>query len=332
MSEGDKLLAAIIANPGDDNLRLMYADWCQEVGDDERAAAMRQQIADSRHGVASGPTDLESTNVYISKFSGLSLGWFRGFINCVTCTAEDWFREAANVVPVNPPIELVTLTTPVELVFSDMVFREWDTRDTRRHHVAFEWSVHSAPTEVVQGGRLIDTVFSQRVIDHRELVMARDDRFLASVVEQLRHDAELARTPTGYLNMKWGDKGDQKGHVKKFVLPGSQALGAAAAECEARRDVAGWMREARRFLLRNDVRPDVIYVDREFFYMLMQHIESRADYLGLDMDTLVEDLMFMRIPVRIREEETGRRGPYTFGGLPLPIQAPRGIFPPGTSS
>jgi uncharacterized protein (TIGR02996 family) len=38
------LLAAILANPDDDNVRLVYADWLQEHGDDARAEFIRVQI------------------------------------------------------------------------------------------------------------------------------------------------------------------------------------------------------------------------------------------------------------------------------------------------
>ncbi len=44
MSDHDALLAAVIADPGDDLPRLAYADWCDENRDPDRAAFIRAQI------------------------------------------------------------------------------------------------------------------------------------------------------------------------------------------------------------------------------------------------------------------------------------------------
>lgn len=43
MSEGDKLLQAILDNPEDDALRLVYADWLEERGD-PRGEFIRVQV------------------------------------------------------------------------------------------------------------------------------------------------------------------------------------------------------------------------------------------------------------------------------------------------
>lgn len=48
MNDGDALLAAILANPDDDTARLVYADWLQEHGDEDRAAFIRLQIERER--------------------------------------------------------------------------------------------------------------------------------------------------------------------------------------------------------------------------------------------------------------------------------------------
>jgi uncharacterized protein (TIGR02996 family) len=47
---GDALLADIIADPGDDGLRLIYADWLEESGDEARAEFIRVQIKIVRGG------------------------------------------------------------------------------------------------------------------------------------------------------------------------------------------------------------------------------------------------------------------------------------------
>jgi uncharacterized protein (TIGR02996 family) len=44
MTDGDALLAAVIAHPDDDTPRLVYADWLQENGQPERAEFIRLQI------------------------------------------------------------------------------------------------------------------------------------------------------------------------------------------------------------------------------------------------------------------------------------------------
>src|SRR5215203_3911185 len=43
MTDGDALIAAILANPDEDTPRLVYADWLQEHGDEERAEFIRLQ-------------------------------------------------------------------------------------------------------------------------------------------------------------------------------------------------------------------------------------------------------------------------------------------------
>ena len=44
-SEGDGLRAAILAQPDDDILRLIYADWLQENDQSDRAAFIRAQVS-----------------------------------------------------------------------------------------------------------------------------------------------------------------------------------------------------------------------------------------------------------------------------------------------
>ena len=45
LSDGDGLRAAIIAQPDDDTLRLIYADWLQENDQSDRAAFVRAQVS-----------------------------------------------------------------------------------------------------------------------------------------------------------------------------------------------------------------------------------------------------------------------------------------------
>lgn len=58
MSEGDAILQDIIANPADDGLRLIYADWCEDNGQAERAEFIRVQI-ELHRGYRVDPTTRE---------------------------------------------------------------------------------------------------------------------------------------------------------------------------------------------------------------------------------------------------------------------------------
>lgn len=44
ISTGDVILSDIIASPGDDGLRLIFADWLEDAGDPDRAAFIRVQV------------------------------------------------------------------------------------------------------------------------------------------------------------------------------------------------------------------------------------------------------------------------------------------------
>lgn len=48
MTDRDALLAAVLANPDDDLPRLVYADWCEDRGDPDRAAFIRVQVERDR--------------------------------------------------------------------------------------------------------------------------------------------------------------------------------------------------------------------------------------------------------------------------------------------
>jgi uncharacterized protein (TIGR02996 family) len=52
MTDGEALLAAVIDNPDDDAVRLVYADWLEDEGDRARAEFIRTQI--EREGLAEG--------------------------------------------------------------------------------------------------------------------------------------------------------------------------------------------------------------------------------------------------------------------------------------
>lgn len=60
-STGNELLAAVLASPDDDNVRLVYADWLQENGQGDRAEFIRVQLR-----LAKMPRPLEVKKLYAS--------------------------------------------------------------------------------------------------------------------------------------------------------------------------------------------------------------------------------------------------------------------------
>jgi uncharacterized protein (TIGR02996 family) len=48
MSDGEALLRAVVENPADDGVRLVYADWLEENGDAERGEFIRMQVEMAR--------------------------------------------------------------------------------------------------------------------------------------------------------------------------------------------------------------------------------------------------------------------------------------------
>lgn len=133
MTDRAALLAAILKNPADDGLRLVYADALDEAdgGASPRAEFIRVQVeltgyeemvtdqvrADHwwslkrRERAVRRSTDAEMWHWYHgvcwppSRFE-----WSRGFVSHVTCSAADWLAHAAAILAAHP-VERVTLTT-----------------------------------------------------------------------------------------------------------------------------------------------------------------------------------------------------------------------------
>jgi uncharacterized protein (TIGR02996 family) len=148
------LIAAIVADPDDDTVRLVAADFLEENGDPDRAAFIRIQIELARleaegqgkslevdHLRAKERSFLGPLSVYRRLWSaeacpelvkmpsrgsgrdpleGMTvegaerLMWRRGFVEGVTCSAEQWSRHGAAVRQRNP-IRDLSLTHPGEL-------------------------------------------------------------------------------------------------------------------------------------------------------------------------------------------------------------------------
>ncbi|MBN9119150.1 MAG: TIGR02996 domain-containing protein [Planctomycetes bacterium] len=114
-SDGDGLRAAILAQPDDDTLRLIYADWLQENDQPDRAAFVRAQVAIAQ-AEPFGPQFRERVRAadklqgahpewgqhVRQKHRALS-GWFaRGFIERVHVDAASFPRHAAELFAAEP--------------------------------------------------------------------------------------------------------------------------------------------------------------------------------------------------------------------------------------
>lgn len=152
MTDGDALLAAILANPEDDNVRLVYADFLQEHGDAARAEFIRVQVElaakgkwynpkcerqEMRHYEVCCHGEVEAVACVdcwakerVREREMLNANhrlWFdrrgdmdfpdyaRGFVNSVTCTAADWLANADAILAAHP-VRRVTLTTMPDIV------------------------------------------------------------------------------------------------------------------------------------------------------------------------------------------------------------------------
>lgn len=107
------LLAAILDDPADNARRLVYADWLEEHGQQERGEFIRVQIEIANacelhrkgHPTVEGFDDLIGRESYLMYVANRK-GWFavvpdlahcvisRGFLAVVSCTIEDWYGVA----------------------------------------------------------------------------------------------------------------------------------------------------------------------------------------------------------------------------------------------
>jgi uncharacterized protein (TIGR02996 family) len=128
MNQDEAFLCAILENPHDDGVRLIYADWLDEHGQAERAEFIRLQIAGtqelhqrallSRHaaswfrGVRSvgEPVDLG----FFGESTVPEMEWQvrRGFVEGVRLSLDD-FQQQARTLFAHQPVTRVTLTDRV---------------------------------------------------------------------------------------------------------------------------------------------------------------------------------------------------------------------------
>ena len=131
MTDGDALLAAILATPDDDTPRLVYADWLDENGDPERAEFIRTQIQLGRAPTltlrAREKTLLAAhADEWLAPLRekggpldhGEAHGEFRrGFLEVVWMPAKWFVKRAPDLFRLAPVRELrVTLTNEAEFV------------------------------------------------------------------------------------------------------------------------------------------------------------------------------------------------------------------------
>lgn len=140
-------LAAICADPGDDTARLVYADWLQEHGREERAEFIRVQVwlwANPSCGSCTGSEwsagkpcheckDREERRGRVAlrlfaryswrEFAGPAINivpdgarwddhiqYARGFVESVTCASADWLAHG-DAILAQHPVTAVRLTT-----------------------------------------------------------------------------------------------------------------------------------------------------------------------------------------------------------------------------
>lgn len=128
MSDGNALLKAILANPAEDTPRLMYADWLQENGQQERAEFIRRGVKKPGSMFVDNVPHLiaeRGVGQFLDRWSRLVVrGWLppppigqrcnvrfrRGFADQVACPAAWWLTHGDTICAAHP-VERVTLTT-----------------------------------------------------------------------------------------------------------------------------------------------------------------------------------------------------------------------------
>jgi uncharacterized protein (TIGR02996 family) len=162
-AEGAALVAAVVANPDEDTPRLVYADWLQDRGEDDRAEFIRVQCKIARCQWCGGGGKINSQRACVCKDANYPLrrrerellrshgaGWLgdlsdwraeavgptgvawtvmvgtsaqhvipvefrRGFVEQVTCSAEDWLSHGDAILAEHPVTRVTPSTDPRDL-------------------------------------------------------------------------------------------------------------------------------------------------------------------------------------------------------------------------
>lgn len=149
MTQEEAFLQAILEFPDDDTPRLIYSDWLEEHGQEERAELIRVQIELAKVPVISdvcraAPTPCyrcedclrwtelrRRDHVLLSRHEGEWLDWLkvawgsewvpvrecgvewrRGFVEQINCSGENWLVHADALIQA-APLRKVELTTPM---------------------------------------------------------------------------------------------------------------------------------------------------------------------------------------------------------------------------
>jgi uncharacterized protein (TIGR02996 family) len=125
MTDADALLRAVIAAPDDDAPRLVYADWCEDHGDPDRAAFIRAQVELARDAYHPRLAELRQTErtlwrrcqtawtAWVPPWAEVP-GFHRGFLERIRCEAADYLA-GADEVRLRTPLLGLRLYGPQEL-------------------------------------------------------------------------------------------------------------------------------------------------------------------------------------------------------------------------
>lgn len=111
-TDGEALLVAILDDPCDDALRLIYADWLDEDGQPERARYIREQILSDPEGCRPRlhhyaqriwPDSITSLVGKKGEYpDGWDWQWRRGFVESVRCPLDSWLEHGPQIVRAHP--------------------------------------------------------------------------------------------------------------------------------------------------------------------------------------------------------------------------------------
>lgn len=222
--DGPALVKAIRDQPDDDTVRLVYADYLQEQGQDERAEFVRVEVAlgaaereydeclkadihhtdPTRQAVTDRIASLRPRSNVLWTL-GIAVGgfldlcpaawggaiWHRGCIENLTGVVwENWLAYADAILE-RHPVRRVTLATPPDVRFEDVVRRLLYTGAARTEAVyREEWTVR-APGRPAEAGE-----FAKRV----SLLAYQNDALTRAL---LFREAESHRTFPGYAAVRW---------------------------------------------------------------------------------------------------------------------------------
>lgn len=206
MSEREAFLRAIIDDPTDDGVRLVFADWLDEQGENDRAELIRVQIAIAQarigctcgrcvpHGQHNnGPCAASQVRVKVGSLvipamhreawlldrlcfplvvAGLTCVNRRGFVDEIRCTHNQWLTHGTAIVREHPVTRVVL--TDREPFLSDGFSGEFFWQAGGRPDPTY--MVHSSIWSFLTSGVLRGTL---KYYPTRET--AKDDLFAASI-------------------------------------------------------------------------------------------------------------------------------------------------------